>query len=298
MLLAILNLLYIEVNCQYSPMLNEGSEWHHYFWFEASCNHKLIVENDTIINGISYKKIENQGDICNYPAKIYLREDLSEKEVFYLFNDTTEIKIYDFSMQIGDTLKSLHPYFNFELVLDSISSKLPQFSPCSNYPEIFIQSPKVFYLTSLGCDNCEPVVWVESIGNIANPFVPEVPWTAGNLGDALLCHFDGTGIKDYYYVFCEEPEPCMGPILSTELEPKENNIIVFPNPSGNEIYLRVTNENVRIVKVNFYDSSGRLIGFKNQPLHTIDLSNFVAGIIFMEISTNQGQRIIKKIMKK
>ncbi|MBK9735619.1 MAG: T9SS type A sorting domain-containing protein [Saprospiraceae bacterium] len=279
-------------------MLNDKSEWHHYFWFEASCNHHLIVEGDTIINNINYKKIINYGDICNYPYYTFAREDTIKKQVFYYYSDTTEIMIYDFSLTVGDTIKSVFQYYQFNMVIDSIITKLPEYSPCSLPPEIYIETPKIFYLSHINCPDCKQVIWVEGIGNISNPFYCYIPWTAGGLGDALICHFDEKGFQDYHYVYCEEPEPCKGPIVATEELENEIQLQFYPNPIHETTFLEIIDIKKNIISIDLYNSAGMLMIKKNEIFsQNINLSEFNPGLIYVVLRTKKGEVIIRKLIK-
>ncbi|MEZ4884083.1 MAG: T9SS type A sorting domain-containing protein [Chitinophagales bacterium] len=279
---------------QYSSMLNEGSEWYHYFWFEASCNHKLSVNGDTLINGIVYKKVLNMGDLCNYPYETFVREDVNTKQVYIYYYDTIEVMIYDYSLLPGDTIK----YRNYDLVLDSISNILPQYSSCGYVPELFLDNPKIFYFSYIDCNFCGNVIWVEGIGNIANPFEPEFSWTAGNLGDVLLCHYNDTGFRDFHFIFCEEPNPCEGPYVSIqELDYTRDNTFVkiYPNPSSE----MVTIETDEILKnIIVYDIYGNLLQQYEIPKNNaIDISKFNNGILLIVFRTNDNAYEVKRVIK-
>jgi len=283
---------------QYLPMLNQGSEWHHYYWFEASCNHHLIVDGDTTINNIQYEKIINQGDLCNYEYYTFAREDTIAKQVFYHYYDTTEVLIYDFSLKAGDTIKSTFQYYEFEMVVDSISSRLPQYGRCLP-PEVYITAPKIFYLSHVNCSSCNQTIWIEGIGNISNPFYSFISWSAGNLGDALLCHFDQTGFRDYHYVFCEEPESCKGPIVKTDEIEKEPLIKFYPNPFSDEVYLEIDDNESLISSIEYYNGLG--IRFKSEKeivSQNIHLSAVNTDLIFVVIRTKNGKMITQKLIKR
>ncbi|MEZ4910173.1 MAG: T9SS type A sorting domain-containing protein [Saprospiraceae bacterium] len=283
---------------QYHPMLKQGSAWHHYFWQEASCNHHLIVSGDTTINNHQYKKIVNLGDLCNYEYYTFAREDNLNKQVFYYYYDTTEVMIYDYSLKKGDTIKSAFQYYAFEMVVDSISSLLPQYSPCFLSPEVYIETPKIFYLSHINCPSCKQTIWIEGIGNISNPFYSFTSWTAGNLGDALLCHFDETGFRDYHYIFCEESESCKGPIVKTEDSKNEAQIEFYPNPFFDNIYLKIDNLNT-IKSIYYYNSQGLLIKSEKEIISdNFCFPNFNSGLIFAVVFTKDGNFYTRKLIKR
>ncbi len=279
-------------------MLINGNEWYHYFWFEASCNHQLVVEGDSIINDISYKRIVNNGDECNYPYESFYREDVANKQVFYHYYDTTEILIYDYSLLPGDTIESTYQYYQFSLVLDSISTVIPQHSSSIFVPELMLDHPRIFYLSSTG-GSSRSAIWIEGIGNIADPFHPNTPWTAGALGDALLCHFDNTGFRDYHDIYEEESAPCLGPIVSIdEISHQDRSFLVnvFPNPSTEFITIET---DIELKDISVLDISGKLLKrYPANKLDEIDMTNFSSGVLFFVFQTVDNKYEIKKIVKK
>jgi len=80
---------------------------------------------------------------------------------------------------------------------------------------------------------------------------------------------------------------------TTEFETKQ--IELFPNPTDSKVYLKSQNKSIK--KVEFYDSLGKKIKTIDYEFDTIDISDFVNGIYFIRIFTNQGvynEKIIKK----
>jgi hypothetical protein len=90
---------------------------------------------------------------------------------------------------------------------------------------------------------------------------------------------------------------CSVGIASTTLS---NQISVYPNPANNE--LRITNYELRITAVEFFDVLGRrqCLNFVQQPkaedTMVINISNLPNGIYFVMITTEQG-RVTKKVIK-
>ena len=121
---------------------------------------KYYTQGDTLINGLNYQQLmfDNYYSTsgCIYG---YLREDTSAKQIYFMDNIfSPEILLYDFSMQIGDSiaLNFLFPNYwqNGEYVLDSIAVK-----------QFVVGNRNVYYLNCHSCSFSNPVIWVESIGN-------------------------------------------------------------------------------------------------------------------------------------
>lgn len=72
-------------------------------------------------------------------------------------------------------------------------------------------------------------------------------------------------------------------------------ISVFPNPTGGHIYLRF-NGNTRIDLSRIYDSFGKLVLEDKTTELYLDVSEFEAGIYFLELSSG-NERLVRKFIK-
>lgn len=286
---------------QYSPMLEEGSEWYHYFRFEASCNHHLQVSGDTIINQKTYKKLINLGDECNYSIESYYREDTITKQVFqhipYSTTDTVEVLVFDYSHSVGDTLTVFVDLLtSYTLVIDSISSIIPVCGICEPTTETSLENPNVFHLRILDCPSCRPIVWVEGIGNLSDPFIPIAGWTGWPEPDnILLCHYNNEGSNDYHHPYSTEFSFCEGPMVEVVDLTNEQEIKIYPNPSKDMVTIQSESQ---LAQVLIYDAYGRLL-MQNSSNITgiIDLSDIKAGLITLVITTVDRRRKIERVLK-
>jgi hypothetical protein len=72
-------------------------------------------------------------------------------------------------------------------------------------------------------------------------------------------------------------------------------IRLFPNPTESTIQLK--SQNSSILKIEFYNTSGKKLETINDSFDILDISDFSKGIYFIRIYTNQGiynEKIIKK----
>jgi hypothetical protein len=79
------------------------------------------------------------------------------------------------------------------------------------------------------------------------------------------------------------------------MEFEVRQIELFPNPTDSKIHLK--SQNSPIKKVEFYSSLGKKIKTIDYKFDSMDISDFVNGIYFIRIFTNQGvynEKIIKK----
>ena len=171
---------------EYRPMLGEFGKWHEYFTpWPTSCNATLRIDGDSIVNGVSYKKIiadPGCGAILDPGTIRLLREDTLEKKVYELKPwppNTPECLIYDFSLMPGDTFYWGNNGENI-LLLDSITNHIrnPFFCNGNNMPTLTIENPRVFYFDGGGAF---ATIWVEGIGSLAGLLYNYLEWGGGGI---------------------------------------------------------------------------------------------------------------------
>ena len=156
---------------KYYPMLNDSIEYYELLWDnESYWTMKSSIIGDTIIHGNKYYKyfrsIMNNKDRYNLG---YMREDTSAKKVYFKVNpiffqgDTSEIVLYDFSLNLGDSirwsvLKIDYGFYNSKILTIDGYSKVTYVNKTSNDSgerrTIKISDPKFRYQD----------YWLESIG--------------------------------------------------------------------------------------------------------------------------------------
>ena len=102
LVLAALGALQHLANAQaYRPMVVEGNRWGEYFFFESSSAYVYEIKGDSTINGIAYKKVLTNGNSLNQ-CSVILREDTTERKVYYYNAGGQEKLLYDFSLLPGE----------------------------------------------------------------------------------------------------------------------------------------------------------------------------------------------------
>jgi hypothetical protein len=238
---------------------------------------------DTVINSITYKKVERsldevQMDWSNYG---YIRED-SNKQIFYKINPIdTERMLYDLNVQLYDTI----------LVYGLITS-------VNNYRELL---PMTFYVT-----NIDSVLIDQSYRKRINLTIPEdttfvfEQWidSIGSTGGMLHNKYIYVGC-DYYSLLCffedgilkfHDPnyESCYyisGVVERTTLTP---TVAVFPNPISDFSILEINGiEETNSISICLYNLLGKEIyhstGGKRMRISN---NNFPPGIYFYDITFN------------
>ena len=146
----------------YNEMLTHDIEWQ-----LTSCNNGCItdvyfIDGDTIYNGYNYFILNGYHFISK---TFWLREDIQNQTVYMSFvynNIRKEVLLYDFDLEIGDSINISNPISPFVTnpgyyIVDSLVSLELQ---NGLYYE-------VFYLSSSSVNINESAVWIEGIGSLS-----------------------------------------------------------------------------------------------------------------------------------
>ena len=80
-------------------------------------------------------------------------------------------------------------------------------------------------------------------------------------------------------------------ILDTTLQENEP-VIIFPNPANNKVFL-----NIKPLKTEIFDISGKRVKVDNEGKKELDLSNLNHGIYIVKIQIIEGRTVFKKLIK-
>jgi hypothetical protein len=179
----------------YVPLLDSVNHWKFIFDFIPlrpemnSCQYVYFMANsmtadiDTIMNGMTYKKIIADNS-CLFG---YMREDTATRKVYFVSNQLNpEVLIYDFSMQVNDSIpvqffyQGPNQYWSDGYyVLDSVTQKWTAYGMRNQ-----------FNLNCHSCANSRTLIWIEGVGNSANPIYN----FSGNIQDyGLLSNYGCSG---------------------------------------------------------------------------------------------------------
>jgi hypothetical protein len=282
---------------EYHPLIRPNLEWdiveysNFDFLFPSSIK-KYFYGEDTLIGGQLYTKIlyhpyisENQSPIyfewlvdaqVTVESNFYIREDIEERRV-YLYDSDVELEglIYDFSLEVGDTLFYNHPigieYESVVLNIEMVSL---------NNGEL----RKMFQL------------------DIGEEFLEGVGSVYYGIQYPMIANISGGG-----YVFnCMQENgeviwgngfngQC-GQYLGTGNRGQTNEVKIFPNPSTAIINVR-TSEQFYSYRIIDYQGIELAAGTSNSPLQQLDVSALPRGIYFLELSSKQGGVSVQKFSK-
>ncbi len=248
--------------------------------------YSVRISGDTILNSEVYHKLSisfiqhSATDFCSealgYQGAI--RQDTSLKKVFYFPpTDTIEHLLYDFNMQVGDTVRGfLHSYQNDDVV-QSIDSVLVG----GNYRKRW---------------NINPGYHISLIDGIGSTYglIQASPGTTIDLPDYSITCFSQNGITLY-------------PDTSTHCElidnTKENSTNIYfasisPNPFHSTALLQVGSA-FETACLKVYNPSGSIVMEKrlsNQKSFVLNRAELHNGIYFLQLINDTGQMTIGKLV--
>jgi len=274
----------------YHPLVQEGKVWSDVFvegpiWNYQFTTAKTTLYGDTIINGVSYKKIYvSRKEYPKFPQdwvlKGFIRED-ENKRVWEKKNATTvETLLYDFSLQIGDTVPAEIGFQEFPpIIVENITYKT-----MNNGAE-----RKVLHLSSLcyGSPNHKEF-WIEGIGSSLGVLEPITGELIGGFTRLLCLH------ENEELIFNDNPwfGKCYLDNLGINAFDKQINI--FPNPANNVIFIENT-DNLDFYSISILNIQGQTVREYDVTSTQLDVSDITSGIYFIKFSTSRGE-VVKKII--
>jgi len=274
---------------EYNPTAVEGVHW--VIRYDDNSTFEPVdglweyfASGDTIVNGLTYKKILKRDLVItqngppfeaeeDYQLFGLIRDDTINKKVYaiqllenYNFCPVAEeYLLFDFSLNIGDTVNlCIHPDF-FDFVIQDISTS-----------------------TVLGFTTRIFTSWESLYEGMGSNY---------GLFEDMFAPFKKNKryvYSTFLYYYCRE-EPC-NLFVSTDYHMESKSVEIYPNPTNSVLNITSENEN-KISRISIYNSLGQKVLEINKSVNQIDLSNLKKGIYFIEFETD-GKHIRKKIIKK
>ncbi|HLG35233.1 MAG TPA: T9SS type A sorting domain-containing protein [Bacteroidia bacterium] len=260
-------------------------------------HYSYMINGDTIINSQQYHKLYIPFVQSNCPGMAQtqdtgymgcVRQDTALRRVYYIYpNSSVDSLLYDFNMQVGDTLRG---------VLESFASP--------NDTVITIDSVLVGgdYRKRWYINSWYNIYLIEGIGSTYGLTEPSLHVTDG---------------PDYSLICFTQNEITLYPDTATSCNlidgviniTYKNAFSLFPNPATKEIIVQSSKFKVESIKV--LDLVGKVIlsmqpqtsNLKPQTSNlkpqtfSIDVSKLTPGIYFITVTDEEGNKTVKKVVK-
>lgn len=266
-------------------IVTENKLWHNFIFFYTHPYPTLRTEiikftNDTVIDSLTYKKVERYMDETGWVSYGYIREDASKK-IFYKFNplDTAWL-LYDLNVQLHDTIL----VYGLTTYLGGYTGMVPM-TLYVNLIDSMIIGEKYQKRINLGLypeDSLSiSVQWVDSTGSMGgmlhNDYVSLDTYF-------LLCYFEDEILKYH----SPDWTSCYYPTAIQEKNDLTPIVKISPNPITSISTLTVDGiKDINSISIRFYNHLGKevfcIYGEKRIEIYK---SDFSSGIYFYCLTIN------------
>ena len=292
MLCLVLGILCLNLKAQdyeYKPLVKSNAYW---VWDQNSGNNVYyrtvrILDEDTIINDVSYKKVVYYEYGCNYFTGSVIREEEyalgmreEDSKVYRTFpHGDGEQLLYDFSLSVGDSMDIVESEGLFYLRLVSIEDTI-----LNN--NIYKRFNFTYCCSEEDCTNDVIVCsWIEGIGNIDGLFYNLIYYVIpSDDGGNLRCYeYDG----DLVYHNSDWYDGCENYLGIKGVE--EDEIVFYPNPAKE--YITLEAEDDIFIFNSFGQEVKQVKATKGKTI--INISNLPQGIYYLKTG-NKRQKLVKQ----
>ena len=247
---------------KYVPFPDSSAVWSEMYWGSDTPNEfrqYTLFNEDTLINGLVYHKILHNVNLStitleNSRSVGAIRED-EHKRVWATnliianinpenLNENGEIMLYDFSLQVGDTIKAKRDHANMGHGDFMVVKQIDSLKIHDSIRKVFSFEPYRW------------VKWIEGIGNIQGLVFPYGDLTTGGENNRLICMHQ----NDTLMYMDSNDEECIPQFVIDGINIFPNTEIkVYPNPVMNgTVYF----ENLDFETLELFDSNGNLLRFE------------------------------------
>lgn len=237
-------------------------------------NYSIIISGDTVINGLVYQKLTGVNPVW---YKCAIRQDTLIRKVFIIPPAAiTEELLYDFTMQVGDTVQGyIENYNNQKDIVLTIDSVMVG----NNYRKRWkINSGYNIY-------------FIEGIGSTYG-LVEHSPGTIVDAPDFSISCFRQNGNTVY-------PDTTTSCELITSVKPIEiqnDQLVIYPNPAHGSFTIEY-DKSMNIKEIRLTDLPGKII-FRQQTgdQTKFQIANLPNGIYILTIIDEANHPTNKKVI--
>ena len=265
----------------YEPIIQEGNEWHTLDvivnpGFPPNDHYTTLVHwisDDTLVEGVRYTKVlETRNGEGTPRLAALLRE---ENGKVWKRESSTDLLLYDFTAQVGDTVR--FGDFAESFVVDSIS-----FEQIGG-----VDRKKIWFGLEYDITG-EPYAietWTEGIGSDMGLLFSGWFYATGGYYQALCFHQNGELLwQNEYYGTC---------MVDAVDEMDVSTIYLYPNPASGVTHI----EGVEAAEVQAYNALGQLVKTVRGS-NEVDVSGLPEGLYLLRITDGHGMNHTAKMAVK
>ncbi|MDR0364408.1 MAG: T9SS type A sorting domain-containing protein [Bacteroidales bacterium] len=280
---------------EYQPFPREKNTfWRHAWESFYSMDreyYQYTITGDTIINGITYHKLWYTSEsyivengYTTYESKYggVFREDTANKKIYGMRANTSEYMLYDFNLNVGDTIYT--------------SSDDEQVFFVSAIDSLLLGDGKYHKKFIIDVENC--------------PYPPDdehISFMIEGIGGAegLFPISYDCRRHDIRYLQCVATENysiygghCPSIDVSISEFEKNNNVNIYPNPAQTSLTIDFTETYTQISRIDIFNMQGQCV--KSIPAvqfkQHIDVGELANGIYLVRLQTKQKESFYKKLV--
>ncbi len=289
-------ILFISIlNAQMIPIPEPGAVWENIKmsdWPPYNYEQSYIYLRDTTICGIEYKILlstsDNEGNFIFY---IRTQSDTTLIK-YYISCDSSDILLYDFSINVSDTFIYLPIQYNLLVTEYLVVDSIDYITYTDN------KNRKIIYLHNIDLPNIT-ITWIEGIGalsSLLNYHICPTPIC----GSELLCYYNQSGLIYTWEIdttSCQDSIP-VGYSSNNELE---LNFKIYPNPVKNILTIKIKSINANNIIIKIINIQGKEIftdiinKYSGYYIRELDVSKFSQGIYTVQVIIGD-EKIAKKFI--
>jgi hypothetical protein len=274
----------------YNPLIENGKSWNvltstmaEYF------TSTYFLHGDTLIEGTTYQKLYEKSKYYgsgNYAGAI--REETTTREVYFRgSSETSEKLLYDFSLQVGDTVSimSYSGWKGFQLTfrVDSADQVLDENG----------LTRRRMFLDDLSFKTGE--IWVEGIGSMQGLISPGNLFYMADLNWQSLC----TSIDENPVYYNPVFDTCTYDLVGIpDLTHDPAHIRIFPNPVSGISVLEVDGNSKGPITIEVLDITGHAIKKETAGSNRFLINNqdYPPGLYLIKATDNDQVNVVSKFI--